>query len=391
MFLLFGMILLPFFGFAQVSKQQAINSVLNSVVGCDVGEVNVYMEPLSKSDSYYKMSRYDSIRAPYANYWLFFIDDMPEYGWGHDCRYVFVNSENGSIFIRNSQMPPWHFKMKLETILEPISVLFPLYDISSNHYKDTNTIAKPVDGKFAVLFTGGEIRNDTLTPFWNALSHSYCGLVEHGFPKENIFVLSADGGNGNSGCNPMLDLDNNGEDDILNAPCCVDSLRWIFDSLSHIMKEGDLLYVFGVMHGFIEDTISYVTYLGMWNNEHLYDSTFANMLSKIKCSQCIVNLWACHSGGMADNIININNGTKMTVLTCIDKRNSIIRINPFVNHTGMDVYNYFINTAFRTYHPCYDTAFWHRKCKIGQLFDPSVFGNYLMDFDFDNSNMGNKN
>lgn len=50
------MILISFSGFSQVSKQQAINSVMNSIVGNDADRVNVYMEPLSKSDSEYALS-----------------------------------------------------------------------------------------------------------------------------------------------------------------------------------------------------------------------------------------------------------------------------------------------------------------------------------------------
>ena len=112
------MLTMSFLGVAQISKQQAIKIVMDSVAGNDSTNVNVYMEPLLKSDSYYKMSQYDSIQAPYASYWLFFIDDRPEYGWGHDCRYVFMDHESAAISIRNSQIPPWHYKLKLETISE---------------------------------------------------------------------------------------------------------------------------------------------------------------------------------------------------------------------------------------------------------------------------------
>ena len=123
MFLLLGMLAISFLGFAQVSRQQAINSVLNSVVGNNVDNVNVYMEPLSQSDSYYKLSRYDSISSPYNNYWLFFIDDMPEYGWGHDCRYVFINSGDGTMSVVNSHIPPYHYKLHLEVISEHINLI----------------------------------------------------------------------------------------------------------------------------------------------------------------------------------------------------------------------------------------------------------------------------
>ena len=49
---------MSFLGVAQISKQQAIKIVMDSVAGNDSTNVNVYMEPLLKSDSYYKMSQF---------------------------------------------------------------------------------------------------------------------------------------------------------------------------------------------------------------------------------------------------------------------------------------------------------------------------------------------
>ena len=140
--LFFWMLLLVSFGFAQVSKQQAINSVMSSIVGNDADRVNVYMEPLSKTETHYKMSQYDSILAPYANYWLFFIDDMPEYGWGHDCRYVFVNSSTGATSVVNSQKPPYHYKLKLDGISEPIS-----FDLGDLYLEMEENGEKGISGK----------------------------------------------------------------------------------------------------------------------------------------------------------------------------------------------------------------------------------------------------
>ena len=387
------MLVISLLGFGQVSKQQAINSVLNSVVGNHVDAVNVYMEPSSKSDSYYKMSRYDSIQSPYANYWLFFIDDMPEYGWGHDCRYVFVNAINGEKHIRNSQIPPWHYKLKLETISE--SFAFNSFPQDTIIHFDTGLVVKPVEGKYAVLFSGGEIEGNHNPNFWNALSHSYCGLLENGFKKENIFVLSCKGDTVN---NRYLDLNQDGTIDILNDTCNVENLQSIFDSLAIIMGEGDLLYVFGTMHGFhnINDTTSHGLFL--WEEEPLYDTVFAKMLSPIKCSQIIVNIWACYSGGMADEIIHIqNNNARKTILTCTDKNHGVMRNLPFFLIAKMDVYNYFISTSLRYHHSDYNNnAPWNSGVKIGELQDSLLFSTLYTDLHNDInydlcSNNGNGN
>ena len=391
--IILGMLVISLFGFGQVSKQQAINSVLNSVVGDDVDAVNVYMDSVSRSDSFYKLSRYDSIQSPYANYWLFFIDDMPEYGWGHDCRYVFVNAINGEKHIRNSQTPPWHYKVKLETVSEPI--VFSVPTSSSFVSYDTNIVVSPVEGKYAVLFSGGEENGNDQTCFWNALSHSYCGLIENGFKEENIFVLSFNGDtideDGNR-TNRYMDLNQDGTNDIIEEVCSVENLQSVFNTLAMKMEEGDLLYVYGTMHGFnnLSDSTSYGLWL--WNQEPLYDTVFASMLSSISCSQIVVSIWSCFSGGMADEILsNPNSSTKKTVLTCIDKNNGVIRNPPFSSIAQMDVYNYFLNTAFRYHHAEYNNnAPWNTGPIIGELQDSLLFSTLpfypRIDINYDLSN-----
>lgn len=382
-----GMLLLPFFGLAQVSKQQAINLVLSSIVNTDADRVNVYMDPLLKSDSYYKTSKYDSIYSPITNYWLFFIDDMPEYAWDHDCRYVFVNSSDGNISIVNNHTPPYQYKSYFEVVSEP--VVFsppPIYTGMVNH-NQVNYDYPCNDGKYALLFSGGETGGSEHSAFWNALCHSYCGLLENGFKKENVFVLSCDGGM----ANPSLDLDKDGQPDI-NYSCSLHNIEMIVDSLSIMMQEGDILYVYGTMHGGLDGNNAF---LYLWDSEKLYDFHLANILSRINCSQFIVNLWACYSGGMSDEIISMNNNAYKTVLTCTG--NTVVwRQHDFINYSGMDIYNYFMNSALRNSHPVYPDEIWRKGTPIGELQDFSLFsllqGVEPIDINYDTpTNGGNNN
>lgn len=64
------------------------------------------------------VSSYDSIYAIYSDYWLFFIDEQPEYLWGHDCKYVFVSSNNGDFWIKNKNLPPHEYN----SIMEDVSI-----------------------------------------------------------------------------------------------------------------------------------------------------------------------------------------------------------------------------------------------------------------------------
>lgn len=77
--------LLSITSIAQITKQQAISIVMSSVVGNQSDSVNVYMESELQIGAYYVLSPYDSIASTYSDFWLFFIDEQPEYLWGHQC------------------------------------------------------------------------------------------------------------------------------------------------------------------------------------------------------------------------------------------------------------------------------------------------------------------
>lgn len=371
--LISGLLLLTICGFSQMNKQQATKMVLNTIVGDDVESVNVYMEPTLKSAPYYKMSYFDSISSPYNNYWLFFIDDMPEYGWGHYCRYVFVNPNDGATSVVNSQMPPLHYKLHLDVVSEPLSFSIPTTNNATSNHNTVNYNYPSNDGKYAVLFTGGETDGSSLRVFWNALSHAYCGLLENGFRKENIFVLSCDGSVAPPASNHSLDLDGDGDDDILNDTCNIMGLSRVFDSLSHKVNDGDMLYLFGTTHGFQDPLDNSRYFLHLWEGERLYDTTFSNMLSSVSCSQYIVNLWSCFSGAIMQEFLSHLSDSRKTVLTCIGDR-GVWRHPGFIRRSGMDVYNYFMNSALRNRHPFYPDSVWIQGGLIGQLYDDTLFG-----------------
>jgi hypothetical protein len=55
---------------SQINKQQAIAFVMDSIVGDKADSMNVYMETDQQTGSYYVLSPYDSIAAPFAAYFL---------------------------------------------------------------------------------------------------------------------------------------------------------------------------------------------------------------------------------------------------------------------------------------------------------------------------------
>ena len=372
---------------AQITKQEAKN-IIAEMVSDRIDSVNVYMEPYLQTDSYYNLSLYDSIAVTYNSYWMFFIDEEPQYLWGHRCTYVFIDENNGSYISVEKQLPPFQYGLFLEDVYISFDYeLSSVLDITSN----TDSLYVPTpnadvnDGKYAVLFCGGD--NLDLTPMWNALSHSYCSLIENGYMKENIYVLSCDGSTG-SGSNLKMDLDNDSVPDILPIVCNSSNLDSIFNHLSLIITESDILYVFVTTHG-NNNTVprsNDVSFM-LWNDEPLDDDDFASMLERINCSQMIINLYSCFAGGFVQELLDMNNNSRKTILTCIDGLRPYLRRHPELK---IDVYNYFACSALRGGYPALNEP-WYSPYSIGNNPDfYSLFGKPEINFDLQ-ENGGNNN
>ncbi|MBR5631777.1 MAG: T9SS type A sorting domain-containing protein [Bacteroidales bacterium] len=384
--LLLGMFSLSLWGFAQVSKQQAIIIVMDSIIGNDSTIVNVYMKPALQTDNYFVINGYDSIPSPFTNYWLFFIDDKPEYLWGHSCRYIILGGSD-SIQITRKSLPP----SALSTEFEEVSIVYKLTYSDIMGYPETNACdvipAYDVnDGKYAVLFTGGGT-GGTINNFWTSLSHMYCGLIEHGFKKDNIYVLSADGRN-DTLMNPGgLDLDGDGIDDILPDTCTAANVGIVLTEIEEKIGEGDLLYVFPSTHGQAYDSINDGAQFIMFGDDRLPDTVFANFFQNINCAQIIFNINSCFSGGFTDELIAVNPSVRKVILTAIDSQNSY---SSSYGSLSMARYPYLTCTAFRGWHPKKNVWSCH-EALIGEKPDfVTIFGREEINFDLiENGGNGN--
>jgi hypothetical protein len=357
---------------SQITKQQAITFVMDSIVGNQVDSVNVYIDDVEQISPYYIINLLDTIPSPYSNYWLFFIDLQPGYGWKHSCEYVFINSDNGNLWEALKTYPPDKSLHTLDQISMPIDpvICFPDFTVSNT------TNYPPVNHHlYAVMFSGGEPGTSGGDPaFWNAISLEYCTLREHGFPKENIYVLSYNGAIDGFN-NPSLDLDNDGQPDIINKVCTHQRLDSIFNALSNRLTTSDLLYVFAATHQ--GDTPA--STLHLYDTDVIYDVEFANDIANFNCAQIIINIWACGSGGFVKKTQDIQNSVKKTILTSTGA-SACTRLG---NGFCMDTYNYLVGTALRGWHfNIQDTSHyyapWNRWIPIGTIPD-STFWKLLHD------------
>lgn len=319
------------------------------------------MEPYVITDDYYLSSPYDSLHSPYDSYWLAFIDEKPLYLWDHLCTYVFINSINGNFTSISHSSPPEGYSMDFDSlsVSKEISIPSPDYTVPYSGLQ-----VEENDHYYAVLFSG--YGQNAEAPFWNHLSHMYCALKEKGFAEENIYVLSGDGTEGSGWwANTNMNLDNTGGDDIMNVPCTVNNLDSIFQLLETKLTEDDLLFIFATTHGGrdISDTGS--SNLKLYQEEELWDTTFARILSGINCSQMIIPLYACYSGGLVDELMVQTHNEKRTVFAPVPWQYAYVRDLRFINVFGMDVFPYFLITAFRGSHPFSKNIPWNTDYKIG--------------------------
>ena len=48
----------------------------------------------------------NEIKSPDFETWTYFLDEIPFANWSHDCRYIFINKENGKLTVRKEKLPP---------------------------------------------------------------------------------------------------------------------------------------------------------------------------------------------------------------------------------------------------------------------------------------------
>ena len=347
---------------AQITKQQAIDFVMDSIVGNQFDSVNVYMESDVQANAYYSTSSYDSIQSPYSEYWLFFIDQYPfALEWGHPCNYVFTDKQSGNTFIHYDQLPPFNYKLNLESVSISYEYITPSIDtlktqLQSSYLENSNL--------YAVVFAVGN--------YWHGISHLFSTLKEKGFKQDNIYVLLEDG-NPNNSLILDMDLNNDGIDDILeNTICNYNSLDSIFNILKTKMTNEDILFLYSMSHGEQTDTINGLK-LNLWNHSPILDSQLAAMIEPINFSQLIYFVLSCHSGGMLDNF----NKPHQTIITCVDLESYYFG-NAFVkSNTGMSPFEYGTITSLRGFHPAGKDEPWNQGEKIGDYENISSIIPYI--------------
>lgn len=320
------------YSIAQVSEQAAIDSVLN-ICGSDSSSYNIFIWPDIFTEDSCFLRNNDTIVNPYSFSWFFFIDEMPNYNWGHDCSYIFMDSTTGN-YIQCSEL---FFISGYDTLFEEVHISYNdtnSFNISLGEPYNSPNVSSDIN-KYAILFTG-----DIMDVRWNDLSHMYSALKNfYGFTDENMYVFIPEG------LAWPDDLDNDETYGDFDGDCTYDNIQSTIEDLANNHLDGNDIFLFyatthGGRYGNLENQVTLVLQDG---EEELRDTALADMIDEINCSQIIFVIDACFSGGFEDDLEAVHR----TVQTCTNGTN-IMLIDPAL---GYNFLTYGYATALKRAHP----------------------------------------
>lgn len=257
---------------------------------------------------------------------MFFVDEEPNKGWGHNCRYFYMptSSEFDSSPLSFSGQFP-----KVNLSFRPISPVNRYGSAAYNCFRvpRTNTnAANPVAGRtYAVILSGGINKMANYQRYWNDCSYIYQTLVnKYNIPYNNIRVLMGDGqspeadmrrADGQGFMSSPLDLDFNGTVDI-NYAATYANLRNVLYSLRSTLTEEDHLFIYVIDHGGTNNNAG-SSYICLWNGDIMQDDEFGSIINSFNVRSVNVLLGQCYSGGFIDNLQK--NGTVVATACAADE------------------------------------------------------------------------
>ena len=286
---------------AAVSLEQAKTKVKDYVSNTLKLKEYRVMYNSSSSSSILLMFNKKSVTVP-SDSWMFFIDDMPDQDWAHDCHYAFVSKSTGAISVSKNLLPPSSFNGWTEFYTKVENEASELSDGAHPNLIDwnlySNTVGSANSRCHAILISGGWDSYNNHQRYWNNCSMVYQMLTKcYGFSTSNINVLMSDGTNSGadlhlsngSYINSPLDLDGNGRNDI-QYPAKKSYITHVFDSLKVKLTSSDELFIYVTDHGDSDGSIC------LWG-ESITPADFAKEVDKVNFLKSIsLVMVQCYSG-----------------------------------------------------------------------------------------------
>lgn len=92
----------------KIDQDQAWEIVKKNILNDNPGKSIVYRSKdlLNAGQEVKSWQQVYTVPNDFKKAWLFFVDDQPDANWGHNSRYIFVDSESGKYHVINSLTPP---------------------------------------------------------------------------------------------------------------------------------------------------------------------------------------------------------------------------------------------------------------------------------------------
>lgn len=304
--------------YAQLTRQQAVDKVLNEIVVADTGHINVWSAPAIKNYQDTIGLIYDTVlECPYDYNWVFFVDDHPAANWAHPCRYIFIDSVSGAYQLVNENQYPVCFGISgsndyevVKQIIYPSPVKLPE---NQNPRSPTTAIN---DHLYAVIIVTQDTERwpgNQPNRFWYDASVVYNTLIQvYGYKDENIFIHYFNGTSPRSG----NDLNEPDGDNHIDYDASKTRILETFENLAGVstsdpdipaLGPSDQLFVYIDGHGVNDNDKSVLVckYQGQ-PYVYLYDDELAQSIEDINCAQMIFLIQPCFSGNFAAELTNYN-------------------------------------------------------------------------------------
>lgn len=314
------------FCFSQKNKElnRAIEFIKEFIPEDSLNKMNVYisreeLKPKTKIKLFNK-----EILSPDYNSWFVFIDDMPNKGWTHPCRYVFMNLKNNEYMIIKGKLPPKVDEMISINFVENGPPETGNVFVKSPRKKKTislksSTTINNLGRNYAVVISGGMNRANNWRRYWNDCSAIYrCLTTRYGYLDTDIYVLMSDGTSTgldrriglNTYDSSPLDLDGDGDNDI-DFSAKKTNISQVFNTLRSRVTDKDHVFIYTTDHG---DNISgWDVQLLLWG-ETITDKEFAAEVDKINHASSIsIVMEQCYSGGFIDDL---QGGNRVIATAC---------------------------------------------------------------------------
>jgi hypothetical protein len=262
------------------------------------------------------------VDAPWAETWVFQVDDAPLANWAHPCRYVFVAKDLSSVVVRHARTPLVVRETGPSAQNHPENRLEVIVPFDRARQAGIRSIPPPVreefriryDGSvsncYAVILSGGYDLTNNHIRYWGDAAFIYSTLtLKYGYRKGNVFALISDGLNPASDrsddTNSPTDLDGDGYFDTFGA-ATAENVSNLFRNLQASLKPTDQLFVFLTDHGAPTDGAGdWDVELNLWNQEVLRDAELRALTEPIACPVFFA-MEQCHSGGFVDDLGQFN-------------------------------------------------------------------------------------